>query len=66
MPRRWKGFEQVDIFSLLLGYVYLYPAVIFSRGYFMFSADDKFGFIDKSGKIVIEPRFDMAHPFSED
>ena len=25
----------------------------------------KYGFIDKSGKVVIEPQFDEAYPFSE-
>ena len=25
----------------------------------------KYGFIDKSGKVVIEPQFDDAEPFSE-
>ena len=25
----------------------------------------KYGFIDKSGKMVIEPQFDDAEPFSE-
>ena len=25
----------------------------------------KYGFIDKSGKMVIEPQFDNAEPFSE-
>ena len=25
----------------------------------------KYGFIDKSGKVVIEPQFDYAEPFSE-
>ncbi len=27
--------------------------------------ESKYGFIDKSGKVVIEPQFDDAEPFSE-
>ena len=26
---------------------------------------EKYGYIDKNGKVVIEPQFDYAYPFSE-
>ena len=32
---------------------------------FLVKVDDKYGYIDKTGKIVIEPRFDNAKDFSE-
>ena len=27
--------------------------------------ESKYGFIDKSGKVLIEPQFDVAYTFSE-
>lgn len=37
----------------------------FSEGLARFTEDGKFGFFDRSGKVVIGPRFDFAFPFSE-
>lgn len=39
----------------------------FSEGYAIFkdSITHKYGYIDKSGKIVIAPQFDEAHPFCD-
>jgi hypothetical protein len=37
----------------------------FSEGLARFLKDSKIGFFNTQGKIVIEPRFDFAHPFSE-
>jgi hypothetical protein len=32
---------------------------------YQISVNDKLGFIDKTGKMIIEPKFDDAEPFSE-
>ena len=32
---------------------------------FLFAKDGKFGFVDKTGKVAIEPQFELADPFSE-
>jgi hypothetical protein len=37
----------------------------FQEGFARFVRDGKFGFFDKTGQIVIEPKFDFAQPFSE-
>ena len=37
----------------------------FSEGLAAVFIDGKWGFIDKTGKTAIEPRFDQAHPFYE-
>jgi len=37
----------------------------FREGLARFTRQGKFGFFDESGKVVIEPRFDFALPFSE-
>lgn len=37
----------------------------FQEGLARFTSDHKFGFFDKTGKIVIKPRFDFATPFQE-
>ncbi len=34
-------------------------------GLFAISRDGKWGFIDSSGKVVIEPQFEAAYPFTE-
>ena len=36
----------------------------FSEGLARFTRDDKFGFFDDTGQIIIEPQFDFAFPFS--
>lgn len=37
----------------------------FSEGFARFTSDDKFGFFDETGQIIIEPQFDFVFPFSE-
>ncbi|HSR52174.1 MAG TPA: WG repeat-containing protein [Acidobacteriota bacterium] len=37
----------------------------FSQGLARFERDEKFGFFDESGQVVIQPRFEFALPFSE-
>ncbi|NDP22267.1 MAG: WG repeat-containing protein [Paludibacter sp.] len=38
----------------------------FSEGLAMFqTSDDKFGFVDESGKVVVNPQFEYARPFNE-
>ncbi|MGH9946350.1 MAG: WG repeat-containing protein [Pyrinomonadaceae bacterium] len=37
----------------------------FSEGLAVFEKDNKMGFIDRSGKVAIEAKYDAAHPFSE-
>lgn len=36
-----------------------------SEGLIVTMADRRFGFTDAQGRVVIEPRFEFAHPFSE-
>ena len=41
-------------------------AFLFSEGLAMFQTlDSKFGFVDKSGKVVVNPQFEYARPFNE-
>ncbi|WP_197057315.1 WG repeat-containing protein [Alistipes sp. ZOR0009] len=38
----------------------------FSEGLAMFqTTDDKFGFVDESGKVVVNPQFEFTRPFNE-
>ncbi len=37
----------------------------FQEGLARFTSNNKFGFFDKTGKVVIEPRFDFVTPFQE-
>lgn len=37
----------------------------FNEGLARFSVDNKFGFFDKTGKVIIQPQFDFAWSFSE-
>ena len=46
-------------FNLLTGPDY------YSEGLARYTKDEKFGFFDRTGKVVIEARFDFAEPFSE-
>ena len=39
--------------------------VISVKGLRRVKKDGKWGFIDKNGKVVIEPQYDFAEPFSE-
>lgn len=36
-----------------------------TSGLFRFLQDGKYGFIDKTGKVIIKPQLDLAHEFSE-
>jgi len=39
--------------------------LFFSEGLAVVPVGDKWGYIDKTGRIVIKPQFDAAHPFTE-
>ncbi len=42
-----------------------WPYSQFSEGLAPVSVGEKFGYIDMTGTMVIEPQFDIANPFSE-
>ena len=39
--------------------------VEFSEGYASLQINEKWGYIDKTGKIAIEPKYDMAYSFTD-
>lgn len=61
------GWAYIDV----KGQVVIRPFVIdngpdyFREGLARFTVDGRFGFFDKSGKVVIKPQFDFAAPFYE-